>query len=451
MEALKIFIVEDDEWYGEYIKYNLMLDPDVYAEIFKTGADCLKEIKSRPDIVTIDYRLPDMTGEELLLKIKDIDPDIDVIIISEQDKIETAVELLKAGAYDYIVKSTDIRSRLFNIIKNLKKQYGLRDRLISLQQEVEKKYDFDQLIIGQSKQLKNIFPLIEKAIDTNISVIITGETGTGKELVAKAIHYNSARKKKPFVAINMAAIPGELVESELFGHEKGSFTGAINSRKGKFEEADNGTLFLDEIGEMNPTNQVKLLRALQEKEILRIGSNQPVKVNCRIIVATNKNLLRMVKENLFRDDLYYRLFGLNIHMPPLRDRENDILLLSKYFIQEYSRENNSPEKSLLPDAQKKLLSYVYPGNIRELKSVIELALVMSNNNEINSCDISFSKESTDTDPEYIDNELSLEEHNRRIVKSYLKKYNGNVKQAAAKLNIGFSTIYRMLKAEKIQG
>jgi two-component system, NtrC family, response regulator AtoC len=448
MADLKVFIVEDDEWYAEYIKHNVLLYQDIQAMIFKDGKECLNNLKENPDIITIDYRLPDMTGEELLVKIKDINPDIDVIIISEQDKIETAVELLKLGAYDYIVKTDDIRDRLLNIIKNLKKQYGLRTRLNSLQEEVEKKYDFGKLIIGQSKSIKKIFPLIEKAVNTNISVMISGETGTGKELVAKAIHYNSERKKEPFVAINMAAIPRDLVESELFGHEKGSFTGALNHHKGKFEEADGGSLFLDEIGEMDLVNQAKILRALQEREIQRVGSNKPVRINCRIIVATNRNLLKMVKEKLFRDDLYYRLFGLTIHLPPLRERENDIIILAKYFISEYSRENNLEEKIISNSAQKKLISYSYPGNIRELKSVIELAYVMSNNREIEEGDITFSKDDTDPDNDMINKELTLNEHTRKIIKSYLTKYEGNVKLAADKLDIGFSTIYRMLKEEK---
>ncbi len=446
MSQLKVFIVEDDPWYAEFIRYNLSLDPDVQTEVFESATECLKNLSREPDLVTIDYRLPDMTGEDLLNKIREINEDIEVVVISEQDKIETAVGLLKLGAFDYIVKSRDIQNRLLNIIRNLKKQYGLRDRIRTLQEEVEKKYDFDKLIIGQSKSLRSIFPMIEKAIQTQISIIITGETGTGKELVAKAIHYNSARKKNPFVAINMAAIPRDLVESELFGHEKGSFTGALNSHKGKFEEADTGTLFLDEIGDMDQVNQAKLLRALQEKEIFRVGSNKPIRINCRIIVATNKNLQKMVKEKTFRDDLYYRLFGLNIHLPPLRERENDILILTKSFIHDYAEANGIPEKSLSKEAKDKLMNYSFPGNIRELKSVIELACVMSDNEEISAHDITFSKD--DNDPEFLNLDLSLEEYNRRIIKAYLKKCNGNVKQAAARLNIGFSTIYRMLKEEK---
>jgi len=310
---------------------------------------------------------------------------------------------------------------------------------------VEKKYNYEKSIIGNSKEIKKVFGLIEKAINTNIVVTITGETGTGKELVAKAIHYNSIRKKEPLIAINMAAVPKDLIESELFGHEKGAFTGAQATRIGKFEEASGGTLFLDEIGEMDLTLQAKLLRALQEKEITRIGSNKVIKTNCRIIVSTNRNLKQEVKDKKFREDLFYRLFGITIEIPPLREREHDILVLSRYFIREYCKENNITVKDLSREAQKKLLSYSYPGNVRELKSVVELAVVMSNNQEIETEDIKFGND--ELEPEVMNYELTLREHNYRIVKSYLRKYDENVKIAAEKLGIGFSTIYRMLKEE----
>lgn len=447
MAILKIFVVEDDEWYSELISYNLKLDEDHQVEKFSSAGDCLKKLKECPDIVTLDYRLPDMTGADMLKKIKDFNPDIEVVIISEQEKIETAVDLLKLGAYDYIVKSKDIRDRLLTILRNIKKQRGLKQQIDTLQKEIEKKYDFEKSIIGNSPAIKKIYGLIEKAINTNIVVTITGETGTGKELAAKAVHYNSDRRKHPFIPINMAAMPAELIESELFGHEKGAFTGAQNTRIGKFEEANGGTLFLDEIGEMDMALQAKLLRALQEKEITRVGSNKIIKTNCRIIVATNRNLQQEVKEKKFRDDLYYRLFGITIEMPPLRDRDNDVLILAKFFIQEACKENNIKEKILSRAAQKKLLSYSFPGNVRELKSVIELAVVMSNSREIEPEDITFSKD--DNDPEFINKELTLREHNLRIIQAYLKKYDNNVKLAAEKLDIGFSTIYRMLKEENL--
>jgi two-component system response regulator AtoC len=443
---MKIFIVEDDEWYGEYIAYNLQLDDEHDIEKFQLGGECLKQLKQHPDIITLDYQLPDASGEDILRKIKDFNPDIEVIVISEQEKIETAVELLKEGAFDYIVKSKDIRDRLLSVLRNIKKQKNLKKQIDTLQLEVEKKYGFEKTIIGQSKEIKNVFNLIEKAIQTNIVVTITGETGTGKELVAKAIHYNSSRRKAPFVAINMAAVPHDLIESELFGHEKGAFTGAQANRIGKFEEAGEGTLFLDEIGELDLSLQAKLLRALQEKEISRLGSNKVISIKCRIIVATNRNLKLEVKAKKFRDDLYYRLFGITIEMPPLRERGKDILILAIYFIKEYCEENGIEPKSLSRESQKKLMSYHYPGNIRELKSVIELAIVMSNDKEIAAEDITFVGD--EFDPEMMNYELTLKEHNNRIVQSYLKKYNDNVKLTAEKLGIGFSTIYRMLRQEE---
>jgi DNA-binding NtrC family response regulator len=442
---MKIFIVEDDDWYCEFIAYNLQLDEEYEITKISNGTDCLKNLKEKPDIITLDYQLPDITGEDLLKKIKDFNPDIEVIVISEQEKIETAVKLLKLGAFDYIVKSKDIRDRLLNVVRNIKKQKGLKKQIDLLQSEVERKYDFEKSIIGSSKEIKKVFHLIEKAISTNMVVTITGETGTGKELVAKAIHYHSQRKKAPFVAINMSAIPKDLIESELFGHEKGAFTGAQSVRIGKFEEAGGGTLFLDEIGEMDLNVQAKLLRALQEKEITRIGSNKTIKTDCRIIVSTNRNLKEEVKEKKFRDDLYYRLLGITIELPALRNRENDVIALSRYFIDMYCQENHLKPKALSREARKKLLDYSFPGNIRELKSVIELAVVMSDTNEIEPDDISLGTE--DQGSEVFNFDLTLREHNYRIAKAYLKKYNDNVKLAAEKLGIGFSTVYRMLRKE----
>lgn len=442
---MKVFVVEDDEWYAEYIAYNISLDQDITVEKFGDARSAIKKLNEIPDVVTIDYQLPDMTGEELLTEIKKKLPDTEVLVISKQEKIQTAVELLKLGAYDYIVKSDDIRDRLLNVMRNVKKQMTLKQQVTNLQQEVAQKYDFKKQIVGQSKAIEKVYDLIRKAITNDIVVTITGETGTGKEMVAKAIHFNSPKAKQPFVPINMAALPKDLVESELFGHEKGAFTGAAMSRKGKFEEAHNGTLFLDEIGEMDLTLQAKLLRALQEKEVQRIGSNKTIKTNCRIVVATNRNLLEMVKEGKFRDDLYYRLFGLTIQLPPLRERGTDILMLAQYFIEAYCRENQLEPKRLGKSAQTKLMQYAYPGNIRELKSVVELAVVMTNGPEITDEDITFSHEGMSADT--VDHALTLREHNYRIVKSYLKKADGNVKEAAKMLDIGFSTIYRMLKEE----
>lgn len=444
-KSFKIFVVEDDEWYSRLLVHNLSLNSDYEIESFTNGRDCLNNLHKNPDVITLDYRLPDMKGLEILKNIKAENEDIQVILISDQDEIDVVVELLKYGAYDYIVKSRDIRERLLNTVQNIRNGIRQRREIVSLRSEVKKKYSYQNTIFGNSLATHNIFGLIEKATRTNISVTLTGETGTGKELVAKAIHYNSQRAAKPFIAVNMAAIPKELTESELFGHEKGSFTGASIQRIGKFEEANGGTLFLDEIAEMDISIQAKLLRALQEKEIVRVGSNKPVKTDCRIIVATHQNLQEAVRNGTFRQDLYYRLYGFPIELPPLRERGNDIIILSKHFIKEFCNENSLPHKILSKPAVDKLLSYSYPGNIRELKSVIELAITLSDNNEISGENIYLGNNLLMDDN--IDKEMPLREYNIRIVKKYLVKYNNNHKLVAEKLDIGIATIYRMLKED----
>jgi two-component system response regulator AtoC len=442
----RIFVVEDDEWYRELLGFNLELNPDYEITKFEDGTSFLKELHQNPDVVTLDYRLPDMEGAEILKKIKEFNPDIEVIAISEQENIDTAVQLLKMGAYDYISKGSDIQDRLLNTVNNIRKNTSLKTQLTTLKREVQQKYHFENSIIGQSAAITKVFGLIEKAIKTNITVTVTGETGTGKELVAKAVHFNSKRKNHPFVPVNMAAIPSELIEAELFGHEKGAFTGANNRRIGKFEEAHNGTLFLDEIGEMDINFQAKLLRALQEREVIRIGSNKPVKTDCRIIVATNRNLREEVKKGNFREDLYYRLFGLPIELPPLRERDKDIILLAKFFMENFCKDNDMPLLTLTTAAQKKLMSYSYPGNIRELKAIIELAAVMSNGEEIDQTEITFSTD--DPLPDALSENMTLKEYNNRIIEIYLKKHDDNIKLVADKLDIGVSTIYRMLKEKK---
>lgn len=448
LQTQKIFIVEDNDWYQKLLRHTVSLNPDYEVQTFSTGKEILQALDEAPDIITMDYRLPDISGEDLLEKIKALTPHTQVIVISEQEEIETAVSLLKLGAYDYIVKGNDIRNRLLNTLTNAQNQSQLLRKIEKLEQEVQTRYNFDETIIGQSARMQRIFQLLQKAVNNNITVSVSGETGTGKEVVAKAIHYNSTLKDKPFVAINVAAIPKELFESELFGHEKGAFTGANQTRIGKFEEADGGTLFLDEIGELDPVFQAKLLRALQEREFSRVGGNKVYKFNCRIIVATHKNLLEEVKAGNFREDLYYRLFGLPIDLPPLRERDKDVLLLAKTFIERFCKENKMPVKKLSPEAQSKLLSYRWPGNIRELKSVVELAIVMAMTEIIEADDILLSNNDIVTD--IIGQEMTLREYNRKIVNLFLEKYNHNTKLVADKLDIGQTTIYRMLKEDEAQ-
>jgi two-component system response regulator AtoC len=445
-KPFKIFVVEDSEWYNKLLVYTLSLNPDYEIKSFLNGNDFLNSLHESPDIITLDYRLPDMTGLELLTKIRQENNEAQVILISEQSDINMVVTLLKMGAVDYITKSDDIKERLLNTVKNIRDGIGMKREISTLRREIQKKYNFNKSIIGESPAIKVIYERIEKALGTNITVVISGETGTGKELVAKAIHYNSARKDKAFVAVNVAAIPSELIESELFGHEKGSFTGASIRRIGKFEEADGGSLFLDEIGEMELNLQVKLLRVLQEKEIVRIGSNAPVKTDCRILVATNKNLKEEVKKGKFREDLYYRLLGLPIELPPLRDRGNDILILAHHFIENFCSENNIRPKKLSEKAQMKLLSYLFPGNIRELKSVIELAVTLSDEGEIEPVDIIL--DSGEPASYSSEDQLTMREYELKIIKATLKKHNMDIKIAAGKLDIGVSTIYRILKDEK---
>jgi DNA-binding NtrC family response regulator len=445
-KPFKIFVVEDSEWYNRLLVHTLSLNPDYEIKSFFNGKDFLNCLFESPDIVTLDYRLPDFTGLDILKRIREENCDVQVILISEQADIETVVSLLKMGAYDYISKTEDIKDRLLNTVKNIRNGIGLKREITTLRREVQKKYSFRDSILGESQAIKTVYDRIEKALSTNITVIISGETGTGKELVAKAIHYNSKRKDKSFVTVNVSAIPSDLIESELFGHEKGSFTGAAYRRIGRFEEADGGTLFLDEIGEMELSLQAKLLRVLQEKEIVRIGSNKPVRTDCRIVVATNKNLKEEVKKGNFREDLYYRLLGLPIELPPLRERENDILILARYFIGKFCEENNILSKKLSVQGQKKLMSYPFPGNVRELKSVIELAVTLSATDEIEPADLVVDR--GDPLSDVASDNLTLREYQVKIIKATLKKNNNDIRLAAEKLDIGISTIYRILKEEK---
>lgn len=442
-DPVKIFVIEDDPAYTKFLKYVLELNPDFEVEYYTSGKDCLANLYKNPAVVTLDYSLPDMPGEKVLNQIRSHDPNINVIIVSAQEKIHTAVELLKSGAYDYISKDHETKDRLVNSINNARNKTSLIKEIDHLKKEISEKYEFEKSIVGSSPAIKKTFSLLEKAVQTNISVSISGETGTGKELVAKAIHYNSKRKSKPFVAVNIAAIPRELIESELFGHEKGSFTGAITRRIGKFEEAEGGSIFLDEIGEMDPNLQAKLLRVLQEREVTRIGGNQVIKLDVRIIAATHKDLAEEVKGGRFREDLYYRLLGLPVHLPPLRERGNDVILIAKHFLDQFAADNQMSKFKISQEAQEKLLQYPFPGNIRELKSMIELAAVMTEDKEIRAQDISFN--STTRMESFLYQEMTMQEFMYRIIRHYLNKYDNNVLEVASKLDIGKSSLYRYLK------
>lgn len=447
MECFRIFVVEDDPLYGEMLKHHLSLNPDNEVHLYKTGSECLKNLYRTPSLISLDYSLPDMSGLDVMRQIKKENGDTPVVIVSGQEDISTAVALLREGAYDYFVKDDDVKDRLWNIIKKIRENLQLKSEISYLKEEIGRKYEFRNVIKGNSPAIRQIFSLIEKAIKTNITVSVTGETGTGKELVAKAIHYNSPRAKKPFVAVNVSAIPRDLIESEMFGHEKGSFTGAITRKTGKFEQAQGGSIFLDEIGEMDLHMQSKLLRVIQERELSRVGGNDLIKIDVRLIVATNRNLAEEVQKGNFREDLYYRLLGLPIELPPLRYRGNDILILAKFFVDDFCQENKIPKLAISEAAQQKLMQYSFPGNVRELKAVMELAAVLTDSDQIDEQHISFN--STNASSNFLLEENTLEEYTSKIIRFYLDKYDNNVVLVAKKLDIGKSTIYRMLKENKL--
>lgn len=445
-QSIRVFIVEDDPVYQRLVKYVVEMDSDLEVYVFSTGRECLENLGVKPDIVSLDYSLPDMNGEEVLRQIKAFDQDIAVVILSGQKDISTAVKLLRSGAFDYIIKDEETKERLHNALSHIKKEIRLKREVDTLKAELTEKYDFSKHLIGQSQSMVQVHSLVEKAVKSNINVSIQGESGTGKEVVAKIIHHNSSRRKGLFVALNMSAIPKELVESELFGYEKGAFTGALARKKGQFELSNGGTLFLDEIADIHISTQAKLLRALQEREFIRVGGESPIPFDARLIVATHKNLAEEVRNGTFREDLYYRLLGLSIKLPALRERGNDILLLAKHFLANYAKQTGTAPLELSKDAKNKLLSYHFPGNVRELMAMMELASVMSESRYIEADDIQFNNFSKD--PEFFHQEMTMDAYKEQIIQYYLSKHGDNVQLVADKLNIGKSTIYRFLQHKK---
>jgi DNA-binding NtrC family response regulator len=447
MNTYNIFIVEDDKWYGDILQYHISLNPDYRVTRFETAKACLDKLYLQPDLITMDFKLPDMTGDRLYKKIREANSQVPVIIVSGQENITVAVNMLKMGVSDYIVKDDATEELLWNSIIRIRETQVLKQEVAQLREELGQKFSFEKTLVGQSDALKKIFSIMEKATNTNINVSISGETGTGKEVVAKAIHYNSDRRKKAFVAVNMAAIPAELMESELFGFEKGAFTGAVARQAGKFEEANGGTIFLDEIAELNLNVQSKLLRVLQEREVVRLGGKEKIKLDIRLIVATHKNLAEEVKNGNFREDLYYRVIGLPIYLPPLRERGNDALILAKFFLDDFAKQNKLGSITITEEAKQKLMRYNFPGNIRELKSIIELAAVMCEDKSIKGADITFGSLKRDDEP--IFENQTLRQYTCNLIKYYLKKNNNDVIVTARILDIGKSTIYKMLQTGEL--
>jgi DNA-binding NtrC family response regulator len=416
--AEKLLIVEDEDTLRFSLKrvflregYEVDVAPDA-----ETAVEFIKE--KIYDLIITDIILPNMDGIELLKHIREEMPDQIVIIITAFASLETAVEALRAGAYDYVVKPI-IHEEIKQIVRNALKQKMLQKEVTYLKRQIERRYDFSK-IIGESDSMKRIINEVKKIANARSNVLLLGETGTGKELIARAIHFNSNRADKPFIPINCSAIPENLLESELFGHMKGAFTGAITSKRGLFEEANGGTIFLDEIGDLSINLQSKLLRVLEDQEIRPVGGTQSIKVDIRFISATNKDIVSAVKDGSFREDLFYRINVITIKLPPLRERREDIELLVRYFIQKFSFELGKRVNGIDEEALSHIKKYNWPGNIRELQNVIERAILISESSLISSEHLPEEMVSSNNSfHDYaLSNKLSIEEYTKEFIQRY---------------------------------
>ena len=436
-----ILIVDDEknirEGLGKALEldgYNVLLAVD--------GQEGLDIIENEEiDLVIADLRMPRVSGEELLRRVVQSYPTVPVIILTGHGTIETAVQAMRDGAYDFLTKPVNL-DRLSLLCKRALSTRELVMQHRQMQAELEQQRRF-QNIIGKSSEMQRIFELVKQVAPTKASVLITGESGVGKELIADAIHNASNRKEKPFIRVHCAALSESLLESELFGHEKGAFTGAVARKRGRFELAHTGSIFLDEIGEIEQSVQIKILRVLQEKKFERVGGEETLEVDVRIISATNRDLKEAIEEGRFREDLFYRLNVVNIHIPPLRERKEDIPLLTSAFIKEFAQENEKPVEGIDPKARAALYNYPWPGNIRELRNSIESAVVMCKGNIVTPEDLppSITRESDD---DYIRISVgsSLAEAEREIIRSTLAAQNGNKSRTAEILGIGRKTLHR---------
>jgi len=421
------------------------------------GKEALTKVEEEePDLVILDMVMPEMDGIQTLKKAKKIDKNLLIIILTAYGSIKSAVKAIKLGAYDYLTRPID-NERLKIVIKNALKAQSLSKEVTSLQEQLAEKFKFNN-IIGNSSQMQKVYELVKRAAPYDITVLLQGETGTGKELIARAIHWNSSRANKPFVPIDCAALPESLVESEIFGYEKGAFTGADRRKLGKIELAEGGTLFLDEVGNLTPAIQVKLLRALEERKIEHLGGKKPIEVNIRIIAATNLDLRESTKKGLFREDLYHRLSVFPIFLPPLRERKGDVLLLAKHFLQEFTQKFNKEVKAFSAEAIKGLLKYQWPGNVRELKNTIESALLLADDTILpEHLFLNMQKMNDELGVIELQKGVSLNETSKRITHKVereliiqaLKKTHWNKRKTARILDIDYKTLYNKIKKYSI--
>ncbi len=440
MSKEKILIVDDDVNFLELLKVRLE-SADYEVVTHSTEEEAIKAVQEQPFVLSIvDLQLIKQDGISLMEEFHKINPELPVIILTAYGSIESAVEAMKRGAFNYLTKPFDPRELLFQVEHAIEKQKLSRE-IKRLRNLIKEQYDFKN-IVAKSEKMQRILEQVSRVAETDSTVFIYGESGTGKELIAKAIHLSSERKEKPFVPINCAAIPETLLESELFGYEKGAFTGALKSTKGLLVQANEGTIFLDEIGDMPLSMQVKLLRFLQERQLYPIGSKNPIEVDVRVIVATNKNLAEMVKEGQFREDLFYRIHVIPIHLPPLRERKEDIPLLVEHFLKKFNQQMKKDVKGLVPLAMQKLMLYDWPGNVRELENIIEYAVAMTQHNMITEDLILIGSKSSEL-------LKSLKESKANFEKSYLinvlELTKGNVSKAAKLAGKYRADFYNLLK------
>jgi len=436
-KKISILIVDDEESVRESL--TLWFTEDGYrVDCAENAKQALSILESDVfDIILTDLKMPGMDGLELLQRIKSLNKDSIIIVMTAFATVDTAVKALKEGAFDYVTKPFD-PDDLSHLIRNASRQISLAQENETLKKRVDSLESVEDLI-GKSEAIKRVLSEVESVAPTNSSVIITGESGTGKELVARAIHANSLRKFYPLVSVHCGALTESLLESELFGHEKGAFTGALYNRKGRFEMADSGTIFLDEIATISQKMQVELLRVLESKKFMRVGGNKEISSDFRVICATNRDLKGLVEKGTFREDLYYRLNVMNIHVPPLRDRVEDIPLLVDYFIKKYCLSMNKPSISIEPTALKRIMAYKFPGNIRELENMIERAIVVGNGKKIQLKDLPLAKDVIDSTVE------SLDDFEKAFILQILNKYSWNISRTAHALKVDRVTLYNKIK------